>query len=86
MCWTPGTGKPPPVCVGYSDEDCYYLYNSSFDPAHSALSPGVVLLSSLIERAIGEGLTRFDFLKGDETYKRRLGAVYRPLYTVTSRK
>ena len=81
-----GDGQAAACVFGYSDEDCYYLYNSSFDPSHSALSPGVVLLTSLIERAIGEGLTRFDFLKGDETYKRRLGAVYRPLYTVTSRK
>ncbi len=75
------------ACVfGYSDVDCYYLYNSSFDPSYSAFSPGMVLLSSLIEKVISEGLTRFDFLKGDETYKRRLGAVRRPLYTVSCRK
>ncbi|MDE0230756.1 MAG: GNAT family N-acetyltransferase [bacterium] len=75
------------ACVfGYSDADSYYLYNSSFDPAYSASSPGVVLLSSMIEKAVSEGLSRFDFLKGDETYKRRLGAVHRPLYTVSCRK
>ena len=71
------------ACVfGYSDADAYYLYNSSFDPAHSSLSPGVVLLTSLIEKVISEGLSRFDFLKGSETYKRRLGAEHRPLFTV----
>lgn len=75
------------ACVfGYSDADCYYLYNSSFDPKYSPLSPGVVLLSSLIQKVIGEGLTRFDFLKGGETYKRRLGAVHRPLFTVSCGK
>ena len=81
-----GDGRASACVFGYSDADCYYLYNSSFDPSCSAFSPGVVLLASLIRKAIEEGLTRFDFLKGDETYKRRLGAVHRPLYTVTCRK
>lgn len=79
-------GKATACVFGYSDADSYYLYNSSFDPAHSRSSPGVVLLSSMIEKAVSEGLSRFDFLKGDETYKRRLGAVHRPLYTVSCRK
>lgn len=79
-------GKAAACVFGYSDADSYYLYNSSFDPAHSRSSPGVVLLSSMIEKAVSEGLSRFDFLKGDETYKRRLGAVHRPLYTVSCRK
>ena len=71
------------ACVfGYSDSEGYYLYNSSFDPAHSSLSPGVVLLTTLIEKVTAEGLSRFDFLKGSETYKRRLGAEHRPLFTV----
>ena len=81
-----GDGQASACVFGYSDTDCYYLYNSSFDPAHSAVSPGVVLLTSLIEKAIDEGLTRFDFLKGAETYKRRLGAVHRPLYTVSCQR
>jgi CelD/BcsL family acetyltransferase involved in cellulose biosynthesis len=33
----------------------------------------------LIERSIADGLSRFDFLKGEEPYKYRLGAVERPL-------
>ena len=81
-----GDRRASACAFGYSDGDSYYLYNSSFDPAYSAFSPGVVLLSSLIEEMIQEGLSRFDFLKGDETYKRRLGAVHRPLYTVNCRK
>ena len=46
-------------------------------------SPGVVLVSMLIERAIEAEKRVFDFLKGDETYKFRLGAAPRPLYEVT---
>ena len=79
-------GRASACVFGYSDADSYYLYNSSFDPSYSALSPGVVLLATLIRRTIEEGLTRFDFLKGEEVYKRRLGAVHRPLFTVSCQK
>ncbi|HSG79320.1 MAG TPA: GNAT family N-acetyltransferase [Acidimicrobiia bacterium] len=67
---------------GYEDDDAYYLYNSAFDPAAGHASPGVVLVDLLIERAIEAGMRRFDFLKGDEVYKFRLGAAARPLYEV----
>lgn len=71
---------------GYSDATGYYLYNSAYDPALRAASPGVVLLGTLIEQAISEGMTRFDFLKGDEAYKFRLGAHERPLIEIVARE
>lgn len=79
-------GNASACMFGYRDSDCYYLYNSSFDPAYSAFSPGVVLLAALIEKMIIAGRSRFDFLKGGETYKRRMGAAHRPLYTVRCRR
>jgi CelD/BcsL family acetyltransferase involved in cellulose biosynthesis len=36
----------------------------------------------MIEAAITGGRSRFDFLKGDEPYKFRLGGVARPLFEV----
>ena len=42
------------------------------------------MLSHLIESAINQGKPVFDFLKGDETYKFRLGAEERPLFRVTA--
>jgi CelD/BcsL family acetyltransferase involved in cellulose biosynthesis len=45
------------------------LYNSGFDPSRAALSPGLVLLTRLIEDAIERGKARFDFLRGEERYK-----------------
>lgn len=69
---------------GYSDPSGYYLYNSCYDPAAAEASPGVVLLGSMIERAIAETRPRFDFLKGDEMYKFRLGADRRPLIEVVA--
>lgn len=69
---------------GFADDTGYYLYNSAYDPALSAASPGVVLLGTMIEQAISENLSRFDFLKGDEGYKFRLGARRRPLTEVVA--
>ncbi len=67
---------------GYQDSDGYYLYNSSYNPQFRDSSPGVVLLGRLIELTIERGKPVFDFLKGDEHYKYRLGAQPRPLYQV----
>ena len=67
---------------GFSDGATYYLYNSAYDAELAEASPGIVLLTHTIERLIGEGCTRFDFLKGDEEYKTRLGACPRQLYRI----
>jgi CelD/BcsL family acetyltransferase involved in cellulose biosynthesis len=76
-------GGAATACLfGWTDGSDYYLYNSSFDPAVQAASPGQVLLIGMIEHAITEGWGVFDFLKGDENYKARLGAIPRPLFRV----
>ncbi|MBT8199242.1 MAG: GNAT family N-acetyltransferase [Acidimicrobiia bacterium] len=78
-----GSGEPVAASFGFVDADAYYLYNSAYDPAKADTSPGIVMLSMLIEQAIGDERRWFDFLKGDETYKYRLGAEERPLYQVS---
>ena len=70
---------------GYSDASGYYLYNSGFDPALAHGSPGLVVLTAMIEHTIEQGLGVFDFLKGDEDYKVRLGASPRPLFVIEAR-
>jgi len=72
------------VVFGYSDATGYYLYNSGYEPDLAEASPGVVLLGTLIEGAIDEGRGRFDFLKGGEAYKFRLGAERRPLTEIVA--
>lgn len=72
------------VVFGFVDETGYYLYNSAYDVELGRASPGVVLLGTMIEQAIAEGLARFDFLKGDEQYKFRLGARRRPLTEIVA--
>jgi CelD/BcsL family acetyltransferase involved in cellulose biosynthesis len=53
------------------------LYNSGFDFDFGYYSPGWVLIGYLIEWAIENGREAFDFMRGDEQYKYRLGGVDR---------
>lgn len=72
-------GTPVAAAFDFVDTEALYLYNSSYAEDASDASPGIVLLALMIERSIDDGLRRFDFLKGDEQYKYRLGAIDRPL-------
>jgi CelD/BcsL family acetyltransferase involved in cellulose biosynthesis len=66
-------------CFDYGNQTL--VYNSGYDPqASPQLSPGWVLLARLIEHAIAQGRTRFDFLQGNEDYKHRFGGVDEPVY------
>lgn len=78
----PGEERAAAGLFLYVDDEGMYLYNSAYDPELSEASPGVAIIGAAIERAIEEELPRFDFLKGDEVYKFRLGAHERPLYRV----
>lgn len=79
-----GTDRAAGCLFSYSDEEGMYVYNSAYDPGLSAGSPGLAVVAATIAAAIGEGLTLFDFLKGSEVYKFRLGARERPLYRISA--
>jgi len=66
-------------------DDRVGLYNSGFDPARAALSPGVVLLAQLVRDAIERGRRTFDFLRGEERYKYEFEPVPEAVYTVRIR-
>ena len=52
-------------------------YNSAVNRDFLDLSPGWVLLAHQIQWACEHGRTEFDFMRGDEDYKYRFGAVNR---------
>lgn len=84
---SPSSDDTATACLfSYVDDEGVYLYNSSYDRELSDASPGVAIVGSMIEQACREGIARFDFLKGDEVYKFRLGAVARPLFEVVAVK
>ncbi|MDR3688743.1 MAG: GNAT family N-acetyltransferase [Fimbriimonas sp.] len=51
--------------------DTAFYYQAGFDPEKGAVSPGTLLVAFTIRRAIEEGMSHFDFMRGDEPYKRR---------------
>ena len=57
-----------------------YLYNNAYDARFRSLSAGLLSKALGIRESIRAGLRVFDFLRGDEDYKKRLGARPVPLY------
>jgi CelD/BcsL family acetyltransferase involved in cellulose biosynthesis len=47
----------------------FYYYQSGYNPAWSARSPGLVLVGRTVEDAYARGLVDYDFLRGEEAYK-----------------
>jgi CelD/BcsL family acetyltransferase involved in cellulose biosynthesis len=66
------------ICFDYND--CIYLYNSGYDIQYNSLSVGLLSKVLCIKESIEKGKKKFDFLKGDETYKYHLGGRGIPLY------
>ncbi len=63
-----------------------YLYNSGYDPQFARFSPGIILVAERIGRAIRNGLKTFNFLKGRENYKFRLGGREEQIYRIRVEK
>jgi len=59
---------------------CMYVHRLAFDPAVGRFSPGLVNTLDAIQAADDEGLTRVEFLGGDERYKVELADGFAPLY------
>lgn len=59
------------VAVIYGFEFCnrFFYYQIAHDPDYGDLSPGSVLLFLVIEDCCSRGVTEFNFLQGDESYK-----------------
>jgi CelD/BcsL family acetyltransferase involved in cellulose biosynthesis len=63
-----------------------WVYNSGLDFQYYELSPGWVLLAYLLEWAIDHQRTSFDFMRGDEQYKYRFGAIDRRVMRLSVQK
>jgi CelD/BcsL family acetyltransferase involved in cellulose biosynthesis len=59
------------VCFDY--QQTMYLYNSGYDPRYASLSAGLLCKILSIKHSIELGRKKYDFLKGAEPYKYRLG-------------
>jgi CelD/BcsL family acetyltransferase involved in cellulose biosynthesis len=63
---------PVPICAHYyfKYRNKMHFYQSGFDPLWNKYSISMVLLYLAVQRAFEAGLTEFDFLKGEEGYKK----------------
>ena len=66
------------MCFNY--RSTMYLYNNGYDKRFASLSVGLLGKVLSIKESIYSGLNTYDFLKGAEGYKRRLGGQPYQLY------
>ena len=66
------------MCFDYNNT--VFLYNNGYDPQYSSLSVGLISKVLCIKDSIERGRGKFDFLKGAEEYKHRLGGNEITLY------
>ncbi len=71
------------LCFDY--KGTRYLYNSGYDEQFDALSVGVLSKIFSIKAGIEMGCRHYDFLKGAEVYKKRIGGTEVPLYRLRVR-
>jgi len=67
------------MCFDYNDK--VYLYNSGYDPEYGYISVGLLSKLLSIKDSIERGKKVYDFLKGPEEYKYRLGGREIPIYS-----
>ena len=72
--------------IHFETADGYLYYNAGVDIDARDLSPGVLMVHALIERALAAGVRRFDFLRGNEPYKYEWGAVDEPIQRLLVRR
>ena len=76
--------EPVAAYLNFTYGNHVLVYNSGLDISEFGhLSPGIVLLAHNIRYAIENGYRVFDFLRGNEIYKYRMGGQDTSVYQVT---
>ena len=75
-------GRTVAAVLYFDYQDRIYLYNSGYDSEYHSLSVGLLAKIFCIRDSIERGKQIFDFLKGREIYKTRLGGKTVPIYHV----
>lgn len=79
-------GKKAAANMSFNFNDRLWLYNSGWEWEFREYSPGWILIAYLIEWANENGIKEFDFMRGDEPYKYKFGAIDRHIYRVTLKR
>jgi len=70
-------GQKAAAALNFDYKNRLWGYNSGVDRNFMELSPGWVLLAYVLQWAADNGRAEFDFMRGDEEYKYRFGAIKR---------
>jgi CelD/BcsL family acetyltransferase involved in cellulose biosynthesis len=65
------SGKTVASLFGFKYKGKYYAYKTGMDPAYSRFNVGNFLFLKVMEECIKEGLLEFDFMWGEDPYKRQ---------------
>jgi CelD/BcsL family acetyltransferase involved in cellulose biosynthesis len=66
-------GNDVAMVFAFENASTTFLYNSGYDPAFAHLAVGLLSKAEAIRDAIARDKRTFDFLRGEEEYKKRLG-------------
>jgi len=75
-------GERVATSVSFVSGGVNYLYNSGYNPQFRELSAGLINHALSIRALIKDGVSKMDFMRGDEQYKYHLGATDRRILTV----
>jgi CelD/BcsL family acetyltransferase involved in cellulose biosynthesis len=75
-------GQRAAAALNFDYNNKLWGYNAGVDRAYMDLSPGWVLLGHMLQWCCENGRAEFDFMRGDEEYKYRFGAVDRHVIRV----
>lgn len=76
-------GKTIAAVLYFDYDNSIYLYNSGYNSDYHNLSAGLLSKVLAIKHSVEQGKKAFDFLKGEEVYKSRLGGTAIPIYKIT---
>jgi len=76
-------GEPGAAWYGFALHDTVFFYQSGRDPRWERESVGQILMGAMIRRAIERGYRRFDFLRGEDAYKRHWTGTHRTTEEIT---
>ena len=76
-------GEPAAAWYGFTHRDTVYFYQCGRDPRWERESVGQMLIAAMIRRAMERGFRRFDFLRGNDPYKRQWTTTFRTTEEIT---
>ena len=79
-------GRPVAMVMAFEDATTVSLYNTGYDPDYGHLAAGLLSKALAIRDAIERGKNIFDFLRGEEEYKARLGGAPSPVRRMELRR